>query len=309
MVWIRALVFIACIFTFGNALAAPPASCANKFIGKWQHGTSNIADLTPDGQAICSGNPFCTQGTWTCNGDSLTYTTSAGTYVYTLQPSGVMTYGSIVVTRIGPPPSIAAAPSPAAAARPAAAPSSAAASQSGKPSRCKLDEAKANFNWVFSDAGAQKTFAVARSQGLSPMDAVLRAQGHNAHAQQTLRDCASWVEAQLAAKGAKPSKNDLPNRRLSQADCKCLSVLPTDTSPKGYDVKMDERCDSMQVAVRLVGDLSAVARVGDFPLSSVAGVGILRAGDSHFIRRPDWAIVSVKGVTLKNASSSFVCNL
>lgn len=30
-----------------------------------------------------------------------TYTNSAGTYVYTLQPSGVMTYGSIVVTRIG----------------------------------------------------------------------------------------------------------------------------------------------------------------------------------------------------------------
>jgi hypothetical protein len=292
MVWTRALVFIACIFTVGNALAAPPASCANKFIGKWQHGTSNIADLTPDGQAICSGNPFCTQGTWTCNGDSLTYTTSAGTYVYTLQPSGVMTYNSIVVTRIGP------------------APSSTAASQSGKSAgRCKLEEAKANFNWVFSDAGAQKTFAAARSQGLSPMDAVLRAQGHNAHAQQTLRDCASWVEAELAAKGAKRSKSDLPNRRLSQADCKCLSVLPTDTSPKGYNVKMDERCDSMQVAVKLVGDLSAVARVGDFPLSSVAGVGILRAGDSHFIRSPDWAIVSIKGVTLKNASSSFVCNL
>src|SRR5262249_35284243 len=153
------------------------------------------------------------------------------------------------------------------------------------------------------------TFAAARSQGLSPMDALLRAQGHNAHAQQTLRDCAGWVEAQLAAKGAKPSKNDLPNRRLSQADCKCLSVLPTQTSPKGYNVNMDARCDSMEVAVNLAGDLSALGRIGDFPLSSVAGVGILRAGDSHFIKSPDWAIVSIKGVTLRNASSSFVCNL
>jgi len=46
---------------------------------QWQHGTSNVADLTPDGRAICRGNPFCNQGTWTCSGDSLTYTTSAGT--------------------------------------------------------------------------------------------------------------------------------------------------------------------------------------------------------------------------------------
>ncbi|MGJ5096111.1 hypothetical protein ACQR18_28800 [Bradyrhizobium oligotrophicum] len=70
-------------------------------MGTWQHGTSNIGTLTSDGTAACSGNPFCVQGTWTCNGNSLTYTNSAGTYVYTLQSNGVMTYGSIVVTRIG----------------------------------------------------------------------------------------------------------------------------------------------------------------------------------------------------------------
>lgn len=101
MFWSRALGSFALFLLAGNAVAAPPSSCASKFIGTWQHGTSNIGTLTPDGQALCTGNVFCVQGTWTCSGDSLTYTNSAGTYVYTLQSSGVMTYGSIVVTRIG----------------------------------------------------------------------------------------------------------------------------------------------------------------------------------------------------------------
>lgn len=85
----------------GPALAAPPSSCASKFVGTWQHGTSNIGTLKPDGQALCTSNPFCVQGAWTCSGNSLTYTNSAGTYVYTLQSDAVMTYGSIEVTRIG----------------------------------------------------------------------------------------------------------------------------------------------------------------------------------------------------------------
>ncbi|NPU15677.1 hypothetical protein HL666_33485 [Bradyrhizobium sp. 83002] len=95
---------LACVVLYiaaAPALAVPPSSCASKFVGTWQHGTSNIGTLTADGRAACTGNPFCVQGTWTCNGNSLTYTNSAGTYVYTLQSNGVMTYGSIVVTRIG----------------------------------------------------------------------------------------------------------------------------------------------------------------------------------------------------------------
>lgn len=97
----RVVGVVAFVLFASPALAAPPSSCASKFVGTWQHGTSNIGTLRPDGQALCTGNPFCVQGTWTCSGNSLTYTNSAGTYVYTLQSDGVMTYGSIVVTRIG----------------------------------------------------------------------------------------------------------------------------------------------------------------------------------------------------------------
>jgi hypothetical protein len=279
------------LFSSNEASATPPATCAHKFIGKWQHDTSNIADLTADGRAICSGNPFCTQGTWTCSGDSLTYTTSAGTYVYTLQPSGVMTYGSIVVTRIGPPPASGASQS----------------GKTGSPSRCKQDEAKANLDWVFADAGAKNSYAAARKRGLSPLDAAIQAQAHNARAQQTLRDCASWVEAQLSGRGEQRSNEDLPNRRLSQADCKCLSVLPAEKNGKGYNVVMDQRCDSMDVKVKLEGDQGP--SIGAFPRSTLASVGILRAGATQFIRSPDWWIVSIKAVALRNASSSFVCNL
>jgi len=50
MFWSRALGASALILVAGNVVAAPPSSCANKFVGVWQHGTSNVAKLTPNGQ-------------------------------------------------------------------------------------------------------------------------------------------------------------------------------------------------------------------------------------------------------------------
>jgi hypothetical protein len=89
-----------------SADAAPPASCAKKFIGVWTHhgagGETNIATLTADGTAACSGNAFCVQGTWTCNGNVLTYNNNMYLTDYTLQADGTMTArGGIVVTRVG----------------------------------------------------------------------------------------------------------------------------------------------------------------------------------------------------------------
>jgi hypothetical protein len=89
-----------------SANAAPPDSCAKKFIGVWIHqgigGITNKATFTADGTAACSENEACLQGTWTCNGNVLTY--NSGMYItdYTLQPDGTMTArGGIVVTRDG----------------------------------------------------------------------------------------------------------------------------------------------------------------------------------------------------------------
>jgi hypothetical protein len=93
------------LLTLASANAAPPPSCAGKFVGVWRHqaiGTSNIATLTANGTAACSGNPYCVQGTWTCSGNVLTYNNGISNTQYTLQPNGTMTAGGgIVVTRLG----------------------------------------------------------------------------------------------------------------------------------------------------------------------------------------------------------------
>lgn len=88
-----------------SAEAAPPSSCAGKFIGDWRHsGSGNRGTLKPDGAALCSEHPACVQGTWTCSGNVLTYTNSLGSWNYTLEPDGrsmSTNGGAAVAVRIG----------------------------------------------------------------------------------------------------------------------------------------------------------------------------------------------------------------
>jgi len=69
----------------GPAAAAPQSSCAGKFVGEWRHTGENKGTLTADGRAICTEHFGCEQGTWTCSGNTMTYTNSMGTWDYTLQ--------------------------------------------------------------------------------------------------------------------------------------------------------------------------------------------------------------------------------
>lgn len=102
MIWSRIFVSLLLVFLSSNSFAAPPASCAGKFVGTWQHSWTNVETFTRDGQAICSGNPFCQQGTWTCNGNGLIYTNSSGTFTYELQPNGTAVHDSLnYLTRTG----------------------------------------------------------------------------------------------------------------------------------------------------------------------------------------------------------------
>ncbi|GEO99311.1 hypothetical protein GCM10007887_37830 [Methylobacterium haplocladii] len=81
----------------GSAYAETPSSdCARKFIGTWRHEgatTSNTETLTADGQAICSGNAFCSQGTWSCTGNVAHYQNAGGAWDYVLQPGGQVLQG------------------------------------------------------------------------------------------------------------------------------------------------------------------------------------------------------------------------
>jgi hypothetical protein len=100
------LALFAVVFTT-IAHAAPSANCVNKFAGVWNHGGlagGNKGTLTRDGRAICTENAACqAEGTWTCSGNTMTYTTGMGSYLYTLQPDGSITAngGAARATRIG----------------------------------------------------------------------------------------------------------------------------------------------------------------------------------------------------------------
>ncbi|HEX7054100.1 MAG TPA: hypothetical protein VF211_09250 [Burkholderiales bacterium] len=92
------------------------------------------------------------------------------------------------------------------------------------PPECR--EAKINVDWVISrDAGARATYARLRAEGLSPIDAVIGAQGHNPHAQETLRLCAGWVSRYLAAQGMGSGGMSPAARTPGRAPSSC-SVAP-----------------------------------------------------------------------------------
>lgn len=112
MRYLVSLPFAAAVFVT-PAFAAPPASCASKFIGEWRHSGGNKGTLTADGRAICSEHAACqAEGTWTCSGNNMTYTTSLGSWVYTLQPDGSITAngGIARAVRIGRAPAAPAKP-------------------------------------------------------------------------------------------------------------------------------------------------------------------------------------------------------
>ena len=86
------------------ALAAPPSSCAGKFIGTWAYpgGTTVVA---PGGIAYPKC-PMCvpTQ-TWSCSGNTYLFSNSGppGEFSATLSPDGQQLIGGgTVATRVGP---------------------------------------------------------------------------------------------------------------------------------------------------------------------------------------------------------------
>lgn len=97
------------------AFAAPPASCAGKFVGEWSHTGGNNASVFADGRAKCKDRALCVTGehTWTCSGNVFVYTNAAGTWNYTLAPDGrTMSVGTATATRLGPVPASARARPP-----------------------------------------------------------------------------------------------------------------------------------------------------------------------------------------------------
>ena len=86
----------------GTAAAAPPASCASKFVGTWSYpgGTTTVKR---DGLAYPHCTPCVTVQTWTCDGNTYLFSNSGapGQFSATLMDRNHLQGNGITATRIG----------------------------------------------------------------------------------------------------------------------------------------------------------------------------------------------------------------
>jgi hypothetical protein len=105
MIWIVQRLVACTVFIYGlqsASFAAPPASCASKYIGTWAY---------PGGTTTVSANglafphcPMCVPvQTWTCQGNTFLFSNSGppGQFTATLVDSNHMNYGTGISTRVG----------------------------------------------------------------------------------------------------------------------------------------------------------------------------------------------------------------
>jgi hypothetical protein len=86
-------------FTAGLAFAAPPASCASKFVGTWAY-QGGVTEVRADGTAYPKC-PMCVpMQTWTCSGNTYFFQ-GPGSHTATLSPDGQQLIGAVVATRVG----------------------------------------------------------------------------------------------------------------------------------------------------------------------------------------------------------------
>lgn len=85
------------------ALAGPPASCRDKFVGTWKSSFGGSTEVHADGTATPSTG--VKSQTWTCDGDKYIFSNPDGqTWTATLSPDGNKLIGPGVATRVGAPP-------------------------------------------------------------------------------------------------------------------------------------------------------------------------------------------------------------
>jgi len=170
-------------------------------------------------------------------------------------------------------------------------------------------EAKTNIDWVvLKDAGAMARYRQFRANGQSPVDAVISAQAHNPHAQQTIRQCRDWAIKYLAglpAPGAPQQATGGP--KLTRNDCACISILPTgssDDAGRPY-YRVTNGCGALQVRVQFKGTNSTVP--GDLGFSYRTDPVTVGVGAEAIVQAPAWTIVSIAGYNISNGASGLFC--
>ena len=101
----KVITLVIFLFTTLSVNAAPSPQCASKYIGTWEHkggGTSNIAIIKADGGLACDGNVFCSQGTWDCSGNTMSYRNSLVSADYKMiNPNLMNGPNGTVMARVG----------------------------------------------------------------------------------------------------------------------------------------------------------------------------------------------------------------
>ncbi len=167
-------------------------------------------------------------------------------------------------------------------------------------------KAKVNVDWVFSDKGAQATYAQHRSEGESCFQAVLSAQAHNRPVQKLLRACQGFVTNYLNKFG-KCNGCTLANVPPGSQDCQCITIVPTgefdETGTPFY--RVTNNCPAaMKVSVTFVDAAT------DLPPSSGQPL-LLCPPMSFLVRPPQWYVIpSISGYGIWTAAGfrSCVCH-
>ena len=171
-------------------------------------------------------------------------------------------------------------------------------------------EARQNVDWVLNNGGARATYRNRLYAGNTAFDAVVGAQGHNPKAQAILRTCQVWVKNYLLQLGPPDRHLMLSNRRLTNADCQCISVLPTGEYDwqKRQAYRVVNTCDALSVAVNFTGDIASYSP-NPAGFSSVAQAGRLDTNQERRVWAPDWKVVSVSSFTLRSTAGSLTCQM
>lgn len=115
-------------------------------------------------------------------------------------------------------------------------------------------EAKINVDWVIDrDPGAKQRYASFRGQGQSPVDAVISAQAHNPHAQDTIRRCRAWANKYLADLGLMSAGANTKPKRPFDKDVRsgegnlniknCSSYIKNNWGTNNLSVAINNNCD------------------------------------------------------------------
>jgi hypothetical protein len=175
---------------------------------------------------------------------------------------------------------------------------------------CNWSEAKINLDWVLQDAGAKATYFMWRGYRMDPVRALIQAQAHNRHAQQTLMNCFSMLADALAdidPTSRNPVPEPLSNRRLSLEDCHCVTILPTgENDPSGrpgYTVK-NTCIDAFMMTLTMLGSIGSSK---PSLVSNSEHEFLMRSQQQINYSGPDSAIVSISGWMLRDATSKLQC--